>query len=199
VLSRHTKELLLNLDKIKYYLVQRGDELVFSPQVRLEELDTIEIPVFPCDAPVIKVIPRGKVASIDRFSRYDAWIEKKSIEDLTTRAAKYISGISGIREINILERSPTGRVTLLEFVARSGRHRVDGLRIRWSLGVRDNLFDFMPFYRNDKLVGATFFGRGWGHGVGLSQVGAFGLARVGWPYEKILKFYYSDVEIKPYE
>ena len=39
-------------------------------------------------------------------------------------------------------------------------------------------------------------GRGFGHGLGMSQWGAFCLAQRGWDYEKILKFYYRGVELK---
>jgi len=90
-------------------------------------------------------------------------------------------------------------VTLLEFGTDQGSVQVDGLNIRWSLGVPDNLFDMLPSYRNGRLVHVTFFGRGWGHGIGMSQVGAFGLARMGWDCDRILTYYYTDVTIKPYK
>ena len=37
-------------------------------------------------------------------------------------------------------------------------------------------------------------GRGWGHGIGMSQWGAYGFAKNGWTYEKILKHYYTGIE-----
>lgn len=46
-------------------------------------------------------------------------------------------------------------------------------------------------------VGDTVFtGRGWGHGVGMSQNGAKGMADLGYSYEQILKHYYTGIEIK---
>lgn len=39
-------------------------------------------------------------------------------------------------------------------------------------------------------------GKGWGHGVGMSQNGALGMAREGFDYDEILKWYYTDVEIE---
>ncbi len=39
-------------------------------------------------------------------------------------------------------------------------------------------------------------GRGWGHGVGMSQYGADGYARVGWGYERILNHYYQRTELR---
>ena len=40
-----------------------------------------------------------------------------------------------------------------------------------------------------------FLGRGWGHGVGLCQNGAFGMALAGAPYDEILRHYYTGIEI----
>lgn len=46
-------------------------------------------------------------------------------------------------------------------------------------------------------VGDTVFtGRGWGHGVGMSQNGAKGMAELGYSYDQILKHYYTGIEIK---
>src|SRR5690242_19709640 len=43
----------------------------------------------------------------------------------------------------------------------------------------------------------TFFitGRGWGHGLGMSQYGAYGYAQHGWTYDRIIKHYYTGVTI----
>ena len=41
-----------------------------------------------------------------------------------------------------------------------------------------------------------FFDRGWGHSVGMCQVGAYGRALDGATYEAILKKYYKRVELK---
>lgn len=42
----------------------------------------------------------------------------------------------------------------------------------------------------------TFNGRGWGHGVGMSQWGAKGMGDAGFTYDQILKHYYTGIEIK---
>jgi len=42
----------------------------------------------------------------------------------------------------------------------------------------------------------VFTGRGWGHGVGLSQWGAMAMAREGWTAERILAHYYPGTVIK---
>ena len=38
-------------------------------------------------------------------------------------------------------------------------------------------------------------GKGWGHGVGLCQVGAFGMAQAGSTFDEILKHYYTGVSL----
>ena len=43
-----------------------------------------------------------------------------------------------------------------------------------------------------------FIGMGWGHGIGMSQSGAYGLALKGYKYDEILKFYYKNVELAKY-
>ena len=43
----------------------------------------------------------------------------------------------------------------------------------------------------------VFLGRGWGHGVGLCQNGAYGMALAGATYDQILRHYYTGIEIVP--
>lgn len=44
----------------------------------------------------------------------------------------------------------------------------------------------------------TVEGTGYGHGVGLSQWGAFAMAQKGWDAERIVEYYYPGVSVKPY-
>jgi SpoIID/LytB domain protein len=41
----------------------------------------------------------------------------------------------------------------------------------------------------------TFNGAGWGHSVGMSQWGAYAMAKQGFSYEDILKFYFTGIEV----
>jgi len=41
----------------------------------------------------------------------------------------------------------------------------------------------------------TFFGSGWGHGLGLSQWGAYGLAQQGWTSDQILEHFYTGTKV----
>ena len=46
-----------------------------------------------------------------------------------------------------------------------------------------------------RLVSVTFRGSGWGHGLGMSQFGARGMAAQGYNYQEILKYYYTGIAI----
>jgi len=71
-----------------------------------------------------------------------------------------------------------------------------GLEVRFALGIRENLFVIDRELAKDGSVRQfVFTGKGWGHGVGLCQVGAFGMAQAGSTYDEILKHYYTGVEL----
>lgn len=63
------------------------------------------------------------------------------------------------------------------------------IRTDWTL--RSTYFNIIP--QGDTLL---LRGRGYGHGVGLSQEGAMKMAKLGYDFEKIIKFYYKNVQLK---
>ena len=65
------------------------------------------------------------------------------------------------------------------------------MEFRNLLGLRSADFDIEITGDNIK-----FITRGYGHGVGLSQYGANGMAKEGYNCYDIIKHYYRDVEIK---
>ena len=74
---------------------------------------------------------------------------------------------------------------------------LNGYKVRGALGLRDTLYTLTRKHNPDGSVASfTFRGRGYGHGIGLCQTGAFGMAKAGKNYEEILKTYYTGVEIK---
>jgi stage II sporulation protein D len=98
---------------------------------------------------------------------------------------------------NILDRSSTYH-NWQERISREdlSKRMVKGLRIRRVLGLRDTLFIIdREFDEDGKVIYFTFRGKGWGHGVGLCQIGAFGMAQAGADYKEILKKYYHGIKI----
>lgn len=132
----------------------------------------------------------------DRFSRYLHWDVKYTNSELEAKVRKYID-VGHITELNPLEHGVSERVTKLEVVGSKSKAVLEGLRIRWALGLRENLFIIDKIYNErGEQTGWRFIGRGWGHGVGLCQVGAYGMAMEGKQYQEILKHYYTGVEIE---
>jgi stage II sporulation protein D len=100
-------------------------------------------------------------------------------------------------DLRVAARGSSRRVTDLELKGSAGTSHLRGGRIRSALGLREQLFVIDRDFNSDgRLVGFTFVGRGYGHGVGLCQVGAYGLARGGYTYDKILKAYYAGIDLK---
>lgn len=102
-----------------------------------------------------------------------------------------INGILGIdlnenNEITILEKDESNRVGSISI----GGKVFTGIEIRTLLGLRSTDFDVEV--GDGKLIFKT---RGFGHGVGMSQYGAQGMAKEGYNYEQILKHYYQGVNI----
>jgi len=56
--------------------------------------------------------------------------------------------------------------------------------------VIDRIYD-----SDGKISAYQFSGKGWGHGVGLCQVGSYRLAQQGLSYVDILKTYYKGIEV----
>lgn len=91
-------------------------------------------------------------------------------------------------EIKILQYSEGGRVKNL----RIGNTTIQGTDFRRIFALKSTNFSVQK-EGSDSLKIATL---GYGHGVGMSQWGANGLAASGASYEEILKYYYSGVNIE---
>ena len=147
----------------------------------------------------IAVIVQANVdgASFDRTSSFANWTRSFRADELVTSINRRvpIQQLQGIRPLRVDESK---RIAEMEFTAEGGRTFIlKGLPIRWSLNVPDNLFVYEKTTDPDGVDRYTFFGKGWGHGIGMCQVGAYGMAFRGYTYDQILKRYYTGVDIVP--
>ena len=131
----------------------------------------------------------------DRYSRLALWQTHRTRQEL--EMAFQSLNIGDLQNLRVLERGESERPINTEIIGTSGRRTLRALRLRALLGLRDSLFYF-DIERNSTgdVLGMSFYGRGWGHGVGMCQVGAYGMARDGASYEEILKKYYKGIELK---
>ena len=89
-------------------------------------------------------------------------------------------------EFNILSKTVGNRV---EFISINGVN-FTGVKLRELLGLRSADFTIVKDEN-----GVKFTTKGYGHGVGMSQYGANGMANNGYNYESILKHYYKGVSL----
>lgn len=104
---------------------------------------------------------------------------KRSYPDLDTKSVNSNS-------IKVLERSAGGRVAAMQ----SGNLTIKGREIRDIFGLRSANFSVSVNGNN-----VLFTTDGYGHGVGMSQWGANGMAQAGYKYIDILAHYYTGVEV----
>jgi stage II sporulation protein D len=134
-------------------------------------------------------------AAFDRTSKKSSWTRFKTDAELSSLVRQRYPGL-GFRGLEILGRGVSGRVAQLRLLGDDGQSVVvQGLAIRWTLDLPDTWFTAKRLRPPDRAAGWLFTGRGWGHGVGMCQVGAFGMAQRGHDYREILNHYYSGIEI----
>lgn len=89
--------------------------------------------------------------------------------------------------IEVTEKTSTGRTKKLKI----NNQELNGRDVATKLSLRSNYFDIV---QNENKI--TITTKGFGHGVGMSQYGANGMAKEGYKYDQILKHYYQNTEIK---
>jgi stage II sporulation protein D len=113
-----------------------------------------------------------------------------------------------VLEVNVTDRSGSGRALTLQFVTENGTYTETKDRIHSALkfytssgtmtSIYSTLFYIQPVTdpKTKSVTGWEAWGGGWGHGLGLSQTGAVGMAEKGAGYEEILKHYYQGISLE---
>jgi len=155
----------------------------------LVELDARKVPV----ALIVQGSTDG--ASFDRTSSFASWTRSYRADELVSSINKRmpIQQLLGLRPLSV---DVAHRIAEMEVTAEGGRTFVlRGLLVRWSLNLPDNLFVMDKSTDPDGVARYTFYGKGWGHGIGMCQVGAYGMAFRGFTFDKILQWYYTGVQL----
>ncbi len=171
------------------------DERTFASQVYLLGGEQLRWIKGEGGVKLLEVIYPPHSNILDRNSTYHSWQIRKSKNILEKRINQFYP-IGELVDVIPQRRSASKRVVELLIEGSKTQAVVKGLRIRNVLGLRETLFVIEREYDEaDQLTHFVFTGRGWGHGVGLCQVGAFGMARAGADYKTILKKYYKGIKI----
>ncbi|MEB3304834.1 MAG: SpoIID/LytB domain-containing protein [Cyanobacteriota bacterium] len=156
------------------------------------------------------------VPDFDSASPVSRWEKALEPEDLR----QSFKEIGGAVAIEPLQTSPTGRLRRAKVIGPGGELVLTGSEMRQRLGLRSTLvqFSFEPadritpqpqgqsqaapvvlsFPETSPSLRLMVKGRGYGHGVGMSQWGAYALALRGKSYEDILRHYYKGAVLRRY-
>ncbi len=122
------------------------------------------------------------VVDYDQQSPVFQWTKLFSPEEISTR----LGTVGRIKTMIPEKTTPHGRVVTMRVIGDRGTTTVTGKKLRKVLDLRSTLFRVKTNGNNIQV-----YGRGFGHGLGLSQWGAYSLAKQGVRYQQILGHYYQ--------
>ena len=128
------------------------------------------------------------------FYRWTVEYSRNEVSDLIRTRSGIDFGT--IQELIPIERGPSGRIKRLRVVG-SKREMIIGKELiirKWLSSSHLKSSAFTVIWNGDKL---TLKGSGWGHGVGLCQIGAAVMASKGYGFQTILGHYYPGSELLP--
>ncbi|MCH3940219.1 MAG: DUF4922 domain-containing protein [Bacteroidales bacterium] len=128
------------------------------------------------------------------FYRWTVEYSRNEVSDLIRTRSGIDFGT--IQELIPIERGPSGRIKRLRVVG-SKREMIIGKELiirKWLSSSHLKSSAFTVIWNGDKL---TLKGSGWGHGVGLCQIGAAVMASKGYCFQAILGHYYPGSELLP--
>jgi stage II sporulation protein D len=126
------------------------------------------------------------VADYDQGTPVFEWTKNFSRSELSG----LISGVGNVSSMTAERTTPQGRVITMLVKGDRGSKRISGNDLRSALGLKSTLFVVNPAGE-----GFQVSGRGFGHGLGLSQWGAYNLAVQGVNYQQILDHYYQNATL----
>jgi stage II sporulation protein D len=195
--SNKGKDMPIVVSRQAFLFREFGDSLFQVKSLALVGSEPVAFHVSPRgEVDYLEVRPAANGAAADRFSSLSNWTAELSLGAVQARLGRSVRGIGVITDLRVAARGSSRRVIDLEVVGTQGIGHIRGGRIRSALGLKEQLFVIDRVYNeSNRVAGFVFTGRGWGHGVGMCQFGAYGLAKQGLTVEQILKTYYTGIEL----
>jgi stage II sporulation protein D len=139
------------------------------------------------DSPPPAFCGQSRLGAGERFR----WTVRKSAAELEKLLASFRLG--RVQSIEVLKRGVSGRALAVRVTGTASSGTIRGeLRIRQTFGgLRSSLF--VVTVKNGEAV---FRGAGFGHGVGMCQTGAIGMAEAAKTYQQILRHYYPGTVLR---
>jgi len=138
-----------------------------------------------------------RLSTFANASKY-RWEKRFTAEEVDMLTADL--GIGRVMAMAVTDRGISGRARLLTLSGEEGATQLRGeltIRKRFS-NLNSAAFTVRPEKdARGAITGWAFRGAGWGHGVGMCQVGAIGRAEAGQDYRAILRHYFNGAEVSP--
>jgi len=159
--------------------------------------ETIAFQTDPTGAVIyLEIKPTTTTVTAERMSSFTNWNVNLSPSAVASRLSRYVRGIGSLYDVRVVRKGFSRRATELEIVGSNGVKSLKGGKIRSALRLNEQLFVINKRYDSSgRAISYSFTGRGWGHGVGMCQYGAYGLAKMGVKYDAIIKHYYTGVDL----
>lgn len=123
-------------------------------------------------------------------SPHFSWEVMLMEKDFYEKLGKAIPDAKMVNKWRLNKSRKSGRVKWMELYTDKGKSKIKGTTLRNIFNLKSTYFDIKK--RHNQIL---IEGHGWGHGVGMCQWGAFGMARKGYNYKKILRHYYKHTRI----
>ena len=136
---------------------------------------------------------KGVICVFCKDSPHFKWHNTLPIGEIEKKLSDRGYNIKNIQAINILSKDKSGRIADLNIVTLEKNIKISAKDFRNIIG--PNLIRSTNFQLNLVDEDAVFQGLGWGHGVGLCQWGAYFMAKQGYAYKDILKYYYPGTDV----
>ena len=144
----------------------------------------------------LEVKPAVTTVVAEKMSPFTIWHENLSPSAVQSRLSRYVRGLGALIDVRVAQKGYSRRAVDLEIVTTNGTFHLKGGKIRSALRLREQLFVINKRYDSTgRAIAYSFTGRGWGHGVGMCQYGAYGLGKMGVKYDAILKHYYTGIDL----
>lgn len=145
--------------------------------------------VWGSDVPYLRGVPCGFCQQASKY-RWNVNMSESEI-----RSKLKASGIAGAHAVSLPSTKTDERPKTLLVETRSGSKNISASKFRMLIG-----YNQLPsaWIVSEKKKGGTqyFSGRGYGHGVGMCQWGAYGMAKAGFSAADIIAKYYPGTEIR---
>ncbi len=143
----------------------------------------------------LEIDPTTSATAAENMSPFTNWSTTLGAGAVQARLSRYVRGIGTLYDVNVKTRGYSRRAVELEIIGSNGVKTLKGGKIRSALRLREQLFVIDKRYSGRAVASYTFTGRGWGHGVGMCQYGAYGLAKMGVKADDIIRHYYTGAEV----